>query len=202
MLAAQRRQARQVALLDQLQRSTTAGRNVVHPVGQAELAEGDVITLDGGNGQVMRGLVPTIEPELAGDFGVIMEWADEARRMGVRTNAETPEDCKTARSFGAEGIGLCRTEHMFFEADRLTVMREMIFAESSEDRRAALDLLLPPRCLACGVTVPTPGAVCAGCWRGCGPRFMRRAPSRWPAAWRWTWRGPPGRRTGRRARRF
>ena len=112
-------------------------------IGKAELSEGDVITLDGGNGQVMRGLVPTIEPELAGDFGVIMEWADEARRMGVRTNAETPEDCKTARSFGAEGIGLCRTEHMFFDADRIMAVREMILAEHEEGRRKALARLLP-----------------------------------------------------------
>ncbi|KPM13695.1 pyruvate, phosphate dikinase [Citromicrobium sp. WPS32] len=112
-------------------------------IGQAELAEGDVITLDGGNGQVMRGQVPTIEPELAGDFAKVMEWADEARRMGVRTNAETPEDCKTARSFGAEGIGLCRTEHMFFDADRIMAVREMILAEHEEGRRAALAKLLP-----------------------------------------------------------
>ncbi|WP_370176966.1 pyruvate, phosphate dikinase [Alteriqipengyuania sp.] len=112
-------------------------------IGSAELAEGDVITLDGGNGQVMRGLVPTIEPELAGDFAKVMKWADEARRMGVRTNAETPEDCKTARSFGAEGIGLCRTEHMFFDADRIMAVREMILAEREEGRRAALAKLLP-----------------------------------------------------------
>ena len=112
-------------------------------IGKAELCEGDVITLDGGNGQVMRGLVPTIEPELAGDFGVIMEWADEARRMGVRTNAETPEDCKTARSFGAEGIGLCRTEHMFFDANRIMAVREMILAETESGRRKALAKLLP-----------------------------------------------------------
>jgi pyruvate,orthophosphate dikinase len=112
-------------------------------IGQAELSEGDVITLDGGNGQVMRGQVRTIEPELAGDFAKVMEWADEARRMGVRTNAETPEDCKTARSFGAEGIGLCRTEHMFFDADRIMAVREMILAEREDGRRAALAKLLP-----------------------------------------------------------
>ncbi len=112
-------------------------------IGQAELSEGDVITLDGGNGQVMRGQVPTIEPELAGDFARVMEWADEARRMGVRTNAETPEDCKAARGFGAEGIGLCRTEHMFFDADRIMAVREMILAEREEGRRAALAKLLP-----------------------------------------------------------
>ena len=112
-------------------------------IGQAELSEGDVITLDGGNGQVMRGLVPTIEPGLAGDFGTVMEWADAERRMGVRTNAETPEDCRTARSFGAEGIGLCRTEHMFFDANRIMAVREMILAEREDGRRAALAKLLP-----------------------------------------------------------
>ncbi|MBO82426.1 MAG: pyruvate, phosphate dikinase [Citromicrobium sp.] len=112
-------------------------------IGSAELSEGDVITLDGGNGQVMRGQVPTIEPELAGDFARVMEWADKARRMGVRTNAETPEDCKAARSFGAEGIGLCRTEHMFFDADRIMAVREMILAEREDGRRAALSKLLP-----------------------------------------------------------
>ncbi len=112
-------------------------------IGSAELSEGDVITLDGGNGQVMRGQVPTIEPELAGDFARVMEWADKARRMGVRTNAETPEDCKAARSFGAEGIGLCRTEHMFFDADRIMAVREMILAEREDGRRAALAKLLP-----------------------------------------------------------
>ncbi len=84
-------------------------------IGSQELKEGDEITLDGANGQVMLGIVPTVDPELAGDFGTLMEWADESRRMRVRTNAETPADCKMARQFGAEGIGLCRTEHMFFE---------------------------------------------------------------------------------------
>lgn len=112
-------------------------------IGSQELKEGDEITLDGANGQVMLGIVPTVEPELAGDFGTLMEWADELRRMRVRTNAETPADCKMARQFGAEGIGLCRTEHMFFDADRISAVRQMILAEDERGRRSALDQLLP-----------------------------------------------------------
>ena len=107
------------------------------------LKAGDVITLDGSTGQVLKGTVPMLQPELSGDFGRIMEWADAARRMKVRTNAETPADARAARSFGAEGIGLCRTEHMFFDGDRITSMREMILADSEEGRRAALAKLLP-----------------------------------------------------------
>ena len=107
------------------------------------LGKGDVITLDGSSGQVLKGAVAMLQPELSGDFGKIMEWADEARRMKIRTNAETPADARAARSFGAEGIGLCRTEHMFFEGDRIVAMREMILAETEEGRRAALDKLLP-----------------------------------------------------------
>ncbi len=112
-------------------------------IGNRELKEGDVITLDGAKGQIMAGRVATIEPELAGDFGTLMEWADRHRRMGVRTNAETPEDCKTARGFGAEGIGLCRTEHMFFDASRISAVRAMILADDEAGRRAALERLLP-----------------------------------------------------------
>jgi len=112
-------------------------------IGSAELKEGDVITLDGATGQVMLGEVPMIEPELAGDFGVLMEWADKYRRMRVRTNAETPNDCRIARQFGAEGIGLCRTEHMFFDADRILAVREMILADDEAGRRKALAKLLP-----------------------------------------------------------
>ena len=112
-------------------------------IGTQELKEGDEITLDGGNGQVMLGIVPTVEPELAGDFGTLMEWADRHRRMGVRTNAETPADCRMARQFGAEGIGLCRTEHMFFDADRISAVRQMILADDETGRRRALALLLP-----------------------------------------------------------
>src|SRR5690606_22039999 len=90
------------------------------------LRKGDTVTIDGGNGEVLKGAVPMLQPELSGDFAAIMEWADGVRRMKVRTNAETPADARMARSFGAEGIGLCRTEHMFFEGDRIVAMREMI----------------------------------------------------------------------------
>lgn len=107
------------------------------------LKKGDIITIDGGTGQILKGSVPMLQPELSGDFGRIMEWADGTRRMKVRANAETPADARTARSFGAEGIGLCRTEHMFFEGARIIAMREMILAEDEKGRRAALDKLLP-----------------------------------------------------------
>jgi pyruvate,orthophosphate dikinase len=112
-------------------------------IGTTELKEGDAITLDGATGQVMLGIVPTVEPELAGDFGTLMVWADKLRRMKVRTNAETPDDCRMARQFGAEGIGLCRTEHMFFEASRISLVRQMILADDEAGRRRALDQLLP-----------------------------------------------------------
>lgn len=112
-------------------------------IGTTELKEGDAITLDGATGQVMLGIVPTVEPELAGDFGTLMVWADKLRRMKVRTNAETPEDCRMARQFGAEGIGLCRTEHMFFEASRISLVRQMILADDEAGRRRALEQLLP-----------------------------------------------------------
>ncbi|TWH34884.1 MULTISPECIES: pyruvate, phosphate dikinase [unclassified Aminobacter] len=104
---------------------------------------GDIITIDGTTGQVLKGAVPMLQPELSGDFAAIMSWADKLRRMKVRTNAETPADARMARSFGAEGIGLCRTEHMFFDDDRIVVMREMILADTEKDRRAALAKLLP-----------------------------------------------------------
>ncbi len=112
-------------------------------IGDRELKEGDILTIDGSNGQVMAGRVKTIQPELVGDFGVLMEWADKVRRLGVRTNAETPQDCKVARDFGAEGIGLCRTEHMFFETSRITAVRQMILAANEAGRREALAKLLP-----------------------------------------------------------
>ena len=112
-------------------------------IGNRELKEGDQITLDGSTGEVMAGHVPTIEPELVGDFGVLMGWADRHRRMKVRTNAETPDDCRTARQFGAEGVGLCRTEHMFFDNTRIAAVRQMILAEDEGGRRAALAKLLP-----------------------------------------------------------
>ncbi|WP_136660347.1 pyruvate, phosphate dikinase [Nitratireductor sp. XY-223] len=107
------------------------------------LKKGDVITVDGSTGQVLKGTVAMLQPELSGDFGRIMEWADTARRMKVRTNAETPADARAARSFGAEGIGLCRTEHMFFDGDRIVAMREMILANTEDGRRSALAKLLP-----------------------------------------------------------
>ncbi|HEY6631017.1 MAG TPA: pyruvate, phosphate dikinase [Rhizobiaceae bacterium] len=109
----------------------------------ATFRKGDVITIDGGNGQVLKGAVPMLRPELSGDFAAIMEWADAIRRMKVRTNADTPADARMARSFGAEGIGLCRTEHMFFDGDRILAMREMILSDTEEGRRAALAKLLP-----------------------------------------------------------
>jgi pyruvate,orthophosphate dikinase len=112
-------------------------------IGTRELKEGDIITLDGTTGEVMAGHVATIEPELVGDFGTLMAWADSHRRMKVRTNAETPADCRTARQFGAEGVGLCRTEHMFFDAGRIAAVRQMILAEDEAGRRTALAKLLP-----------------------------------------------------------
>ncbi|MCO6177396.1 pyruvate, phosphate dikinase [Ciceribacter sp. RN22] len=107
------------------------------------LGKGDVITIDGSTGQVLKGRVPMLQPELSGDFAQLMDWADRTRRMTVRTNADTPTDARAARSFGAEGIGLCRTEHMFFEGMRIQVMREMILAADEEGRRRALAKLLP-----------------------------------------------------------
>jgi len=111
--------------------------------GDVVVNEGDMISLDGHAGNVMLGEAPLIEPAMSGDFGTLMEWVDEIRSLGVRTNTDTPVGAKRARAFGAEGIGLCRTEHMFFEEGRLTAMREMILADDEEGRRAALDKLLP-----------------------------------------------------------
>ena len=107
------------------------------------LKKGETITVDGSSGQVMKGEVATIKPELSGDFALLMTWADSFRRMGVRANAETPLDARTARDFGAEGIGLCRTEHMFFDSERIVAVREMIIADKVEARRAALSKILP-----------------------------------------------------------
>ncbi len=107
------------------------------------LNKGDVITVDGTTGQVLKGEVAMLQPELTGDFGILMEWADKVRRLGIRANADTPADAKQSREFGAEGIGLCRTEHMFFEHERILAVREMILAETREGRRAALDKILP-----------------------------------------------------------
>ena len=111
--------------------------------GDLRLTEEDYITLNGSTGEVIEGVVKLIDPELSGDFGTLMEWADEFRQLGVRTNADTPADSKTARGFGAEGIGLCRTEHMFFEGERIDAVREMILAQDEAGRKAALDKLLP-----------------------------------------------------------
>jgi pyruvate,orthophosphate dikinase len=105
--------------------------------------EGDWITFDGANGEVYEGVVPTIEAQITSDFATFMKWADNTRRLKVRTNADTPEDSKVAVQFGAEGIGLCRTEHMFFAPERILAVREMIFAETETDRKKALDKLLP-----------------------------------------------------------
>ncbi|WP_448337311.1 pyruvate, phosphate dikinase [Chloroflexus aurantiacus] len=107
------------------------------------IRKGDWITLDGGSGEVFAGKMPTVEPELSGDFATLMSWADEFRKLGVRANADIPRDARVARQFGAEGIGLCRTEHMFFEGDRIDAMREMILADTVEERRAALAKIEP-----------------------------------------------------------
>lgn len=112
-------------------------------VGAHEIKEGDIVTIDGATGELMLGAVDTIQPQLSGDFSKVMSWADEERRMAVRTNAETPDDAKAARDFGAEGIGLCRTEHMFFDPSRIQNVREMIFASALQKRKDALVKLLP-----------------------------------------------------------
>lgn len=117
--------------------------NKVIKVKDKEIKEGEWITIDGGTGNVMPGQIPTVEAGITGEFKKLMEWADEIRKIGVRTNADTPPDAKKAREFGAEGIGLCRTEHMFFAPERLPIVQEMIMAETEEERRKALDKLLP-----------------------------------------------------------
>ena len=107
------------------------------------IKEGDIITIDGGSGKVMLGEVPTVKPNISGDFSTLMKWADKYRKLKVRTNSETPSDTKVARDFGAEGIGLCRTEHMFFEEKRIISVRQMILSKTTEDRKVALEKLLP-----------------------------------------------------------
>jgi pyruvate,orthophosphate dikinase len=107
------------------------------------LKKGDIITIDGSSGQVLAGKVKMQEPSLSDDFATLMAWADKARKLKVRANAETPEDARVAVKFGAEGIGLCRTEHMFFQADRIRAVREMILADDENQRRAALAKILP-----------------------------------------------------------
>ena len=109
----------------------------------AEIKEGDIITIDGSSGRIIQGEVPTVKPEISGDFSKLMGWADNIRKLKVRTNSETPLDTKTARDFGAEGIGLCRTEHMFFDEERILSVREMILSKTLEDRAKALEKLLP-----------------------------------------------------------
>jgi pyruvate, orthophosphate dikinase len=117
--------------------------NQVLAAGGKEIRSGEIITLDGATGEVFVGPVAMIEPAMSGDFGTLMEWADGCRRMGVRANAETPMDAETARKFGAEGIGLCRTEHMFFDPERILAVRQMIISNTESARRTALDRLLP-----------------------------------------------------------
>ena len=108
-----------------------------------EIKEGDVITIDGSTGRIISGSVATVKPEISGDFSKIMTWADSFRKLNIRTNSETPKDTKTAKDFGAEGIGLCRTEHMFFDEERILSVREMILSKTKEDRSIALKKLLP-----------------------------------------------------------
>ena len=112
-------------------------------IGDITVNRGDTITIDGSTGEVILGRIPTIEPELSAEFATLMTWADEFRVLKVRANAETPEDARKAREFGAEGIGLCRTEHMFFDSDRIIAMREMIMAEDEAGRREPLEHILP-----------------------------------------------------------
>lgn len=121
--------------IDYAQRSIT--------VGPRTLREGDTITIDGSTGEIFAGAIPTVQPDLSESFRTLMSWGDAARRLAVRTNAETPEDVQTARDFGAQGIGLARTEHMFFDPERIQAVREMIFAESAQGRADALGRLLP-----------------------------------------------------------
>ena len=112
--------------------------------GGVVVIEGDCVSLDGAKGQIIEGQVPTVKADTnSGNFGKLMSWVDEIRTLEVRANAETPKDAQTARDFGAQGIGLARTEHMFFDAERIPDMRAMILADNEEGRRAALDRLLP-----------------------------------------------------------
>jgi pyruvate,orthophosphate dikinase len=111
--------------------------------GAVTVSRGDIVTIDGAAGKVYRGRVAMLHPEVSGDFGTLMGWADARRRLKVRANADTPADCETARRFGAEGVGLCRTEHMFFDADRILAVRQMILADDVAGRKAALAKLLP-----------------------------------------------------------
>jgi len=117
--------------------------NKIFKAGDVTVKEGDIITIDGSSGEIILGEVPTVKPEISGDFSKLMSWADPFRKLKVRTNSETPVDTKTAREFGAEGIGLCRTEHMFFDEKRIVSVRQMILSKTTEDREEALKKLLP-----------------------------------------------------------
>ncbi len=118
-------------------------QNKIFKTKNNEIKEGDLITIDGSTGRIIKGEVKTVKPEILGDFSKLMSWADKFRKLKIRTNSETPLDSKTAREFGAEGIGLCRTEHMFFDEERILSVREMILSKSKEDRARALNKLLP-----------------------------------------------------------
>ncbi|MDA8701904.1 pyruvate, phosphate dikinase [Candidatus Pelagibacter bacterium] len=117
--------------------------NKLFKTSSMEIKEGDVITIDGSTGRIISGSVATVKPEISGDFSKLMSWADSFRKLNIRTNSETPKDTKIAKDFGAEGIGLCRTEHMFFDEERILSVREMILSKTKEDRAKALDKLLP-----------------------------------------------------------
>ncbi len=117
--------------------------NKLFKTSSIEIKEGDIITIDGSTGRIIKGSVATVKPEISGDFSKLMSWADSYRKLNIRTNSETPKDTKTAKDFGAEGIGLCRTEHMFFDEERILSVREMILSKTKEDRAKALDKLLP-----------------------------------------------------------
>ena len=117
--------------------------NKIFRAGDVTVKEGDIITIDGSSGEIISGEVPTVKPEMSGDFSKLMSWADSFRKLKVRANSETPADTKTAREFGAEGIGLCRTEHMFFDEERIVSVRQMILSKTTEDREEALKKLLP-----------------------------------------------------------
>ncbi|MDB3947418.1 pyruvate, phosphate dikinase [Candidatus Pelagibacter sp.] len=117
--------------------------NKLFKTSSIEIKEGDIITIDGSTGRIISGSVATVKPEISGDFSKLMSWADSFRKLNIRTNSETPKDTKTAKDFGAEGIGLCRTEHMFFDEERILSVREMILSKTTEDRAKALEKLLP-----------------------------------------------------------
>ena len=118
-------------------------QNKTFKTSSMEIKEGEIITIDGSTGRIISGSVATVKPEISGDFSKLMSWADSFRKLNIRTNSETPKDTKTAKDFGAEGIGLCRTEHMFFDEERILSVREMILSKTKEDRAKALDKLLP-----------------------------------------------------------